>query len=99
MRLSKFVIITLCVTVFLVISSYMPLVQSFENQNPLDIDPLVDLTVTFELLKIRSLEKYDNHLNFREYIDRYSYPDFYLKVWINDELFQSPVWKNTRYIY
>jgi len=99
MRLSKLAMITLCITVFLVISSYMPLVQSFENKNTVDIDPLVDLTVTFELLKIRSLEKYDNHLNFREYIDRYSYPDFYLKVWINDELFQSPVWKNIRYIY
>jgi hypothetical protein len=80
MRLSKLATITLCITVFLVISSYMPLVQSFENKNTIDIDPLVDLTVTFELLKIRSLEKYDNHLNFREYIDRYSYPDFYLKV-------------------
>ena len=64
-----------------------------------DLDPLVDLTVTFELLKIRSLEKKDNHLNVREYIDKYSYPDFYVKVWINDEMFKSPIWRNTRYVY
>ena len=82
---------------FLSINS--PLVESVEEPTDSDFDPLMDIRVTFDLLKLRSLEKYDNHLNFREYIDRYSYPDFYLKVWINNELFESPVWRNTRYIY
>ena len=54
-----------------------------------DLDPLVDVTVTFELLKLRSLEKYDNHLHFREYIDRYTEPDFYLKVYINGERYDD----------
>jgi len=63
-----------------------------------DFDPLVDVMVTFELLSIRSLQKYDNHLHHREYIDRYTAPDFYVKVWINDKVFKSPVWRNTRYI-
>ena len=64
-----------------------------------DFDPLVDIKVTFELLGIRSLEKNDNHLHFREYVDKYTPPDFYVKVWINDHLFKSRVWRNTRYIY
>jgi hypothetical protein len=63
-----------------------------------DFDPLVDIMVTFELLQIRSLEKHDNHLLSREYIDRFSSPDFYVKVWINDELFQSNIWRNTKYV-
>ena len=86
-------------TALLVLSMISPLVQSVEETTDSDLDPLVDIHVTFDLQKLRSLEKYDTHLNFKEYIDRYSYPDFYLKVWINDQMFQSPVWKNTRYIY
>ncbi len=97
MRLSIATILTVCITALFFTSYYTPLVQSHENQN--DLDPLVDLTVTFELLKVRSLEKIDNHLNTREYIDKYSAPDFYLKVWINEEMFKSPVWRNTRYVY
>ncbi len=64
-----------------------------------DFDPLVDIEVTFNLDTIRSLEKKDNHVNTNEYIDKYSDPDFYMKVWINEELFESPVWKNTKYLY
>lgn len=64
-----------------------------------DYDPLVDTTVTFELLSIRSLEKDDNHLHTREYIDRYTGPDFFVKVWINDEMKKSQIWRNTRYVY
>lgn len=64
-----------------------------------DYDPLVNVTVTFELLGIRSLEKNDNHLHFREYVDRWSAPDFYVKIWINGEMFKSRVWWNTRYVY
>lgn len=64
-----------------------------------DFDPLVDIHVTFELLSIRSLEKYDNHLHEREYIDRWTPPDFYVKVWVNDEISKSDMWWNRRYIY
>jgi len=64
-----------------------------------DLDPLVDIKITFELLGIRSLEKNDNHLKIKEYIDKYSKPDFFVKVFINGEKFQSNIWRNTRYIY
>jgi hypothetical protein len=64
-----------------------------------DIDPLVDLSVTFSLEKIRSLEKDDNHVNFKEYIDKHSDPDFFVKVYINNEVKKSKIWFNTKYVY
>lgn len=99
MRLSKPALMILSITGLLMIPNYASMGQSYQTQASIDFDPLVDLTVTFEVLKIRSLEKVDNHLNIREYIDRYSDPDFYLKVWIDNELFESPIWRNTRYVY
>jgi len=89
-----FVLPMLLILVFSSIS-----VQSIFNSNNNDIDPLVDLEVTFKLLKIRSLEKSDDHLNVVEFIDRLTPPDFYVKIWINNDFFQSPVWKNIRYVY
>jgi hypothetical protein len=64
-----------------------------------DFDPLVDISVTVEVQKIRSLEKHDRHLHVREYVDRWSAPDFYVKVFINDMVFKSGVWHESRYIY
>ena len=46
-----------------------------------DLDPLVDLEVTVTIKEIRALDK----------IDRYSDPDFYVKVFINDEKFKSEI--------
>jgi len=83
----------------LIFSSYIILPTSNANILDDDLDPLVDVKVTFHLLEIRSLEKNDNQVHAREYIDKYSPPDFYVKVWINDELFISKVWWNTAYIY
>ena len=99
MRLSKSALMILSITGLLMVPNYASLGQSYQTQASIDLDPLVDLTVTFEVLKIRSFEKVDNHLNMREYIDRYSDPDFYLNVWIDNELFESPIWRNTRYVY
>ncbi len=99
MRLVKLSLIILCITGLFILANYSPVGQSYSHQVSMDFDPLVDLTVTFELLTLRSLEKNDNHLHVREYIDRYSAPDFYLQVWINDEVFPSQIWKNTAYIY
>jgi C2 domain-containing protein len=53
-----------------------------------DIDPLLDLIVTVEINSIRALES----------IDKKSDPDFYVKVMINGNEFQSPVWKNRKYL-
>jgi hypothetical protein len=54
-----------------------------------DIDPLVDLIVTVEIKQIRSFDK----------IDRFSKPDFFVKIFINDAEFVSCVWHNMEFIY
>jgi hypothetical protein len=54
-----------------------------------DIDPLIDLNLTIDILAIRALECFDKN----------SDADFYLKIWINDELFISPIWHDLNYLY
>jgi hypothetical protein len=65
-----------------------------------DFDPLVDVEVTVDVQKIRSLEKYEypNPKTF-EKIDLLSAPDFFVKVLINDQEFTSPTWNNIKYVY
>ena len=64
-----------------------------------DYEPFIDdLKVYVDIQQIRSLEKFDTQIPFREKIDRYSDPDFYVKVFINDVETTSQVWKNTKYI-
>ena len=90
------------ITLMLIITIIIPSAKitiADNDTNITDYDPLVDISLTFQLLKIRSLEKNDNHLNFKEYIDKYSQPDFFVKVFINEEEFQSDIWRNTRYVY
>ena len=90
------------ITLMLIITIIIPSAKitiADNDTNIADYDPLVDISLTFQLLKIRSLEKNDNHLNFKEYIDKYSQPDFFVKVFINEEEFQSDIWRNTRYVY
>ena len=100
MNFSKKIIATFCLTILFIATGSGSMVLSANGrQTSVDYDPLTDIAVTFELQKIRSLEKNDNHVNVREYIDRFSPPDFYVKVFINDQSFESPVWKNTRYLY
>jgi len=53
-----------------------------------DLDPLVDIHVTVAIKEIRALDEIDIH----------SDPDFYVKVFINDDQYTSPVWKNQKYI-
>ena len=65
----------------------------------IDFDPLTEnIEVTVEIQKIRSLEKFDHQIPCIEKIDWASDPDFYVKVFINDEEFQSDIWRNTKYI-
>lgn len=54
-----------------------------------DFDPLVDISITVDILAIRALED----------IDARSEADFFLILKINDEEFVSPVWNNTNYLY
>jgi hypothetical protein len=65
-----------------------------------DLDPLIDLQVTVEIQAIRSLEKFEfpNPKTF-ETIDWFGDPDFFVKVFINDQEFVSDIWYDTKYIY
>lgn len=50
-----------------------------------DLDPLVDLNLTIDILSIRGLDPtYQQHT-----------PSFQLKLWINNESFESPIWNQT----
>jgi hypothetical protein len=64
-----------------------------------DLDPLVDLAVTVEITQIRTLEQMDLGHHPISKIDRLSDPDFYVKVFINNQEFTSPTWYNTKYVY
>ncbi|UCF13527.1 MAG: hypothetical protein JSW06_04515, partial [Thermoplasmatales archaeon] len=73
-----------------------------------DLDPLVDIEVTVEIQQIRAFDKDDKQFGFlpfypiffkREYIDRESDPDFFVKVLINNEESISNTWHDTKYIY
>jgi len=74
--------------------------QSVELSVKEDLDPLVDLEVTVEIQAIRSLQKFDPpNPRTLEVIDWISDPDFFVKVFINDQEFVSDTWHNTKYIY
>lgn len=101
------------VSIFSIILLIFPIsVEADETEQILyeeDYDPLVDIEVTVEIQKIRTFDKIDKQLNIlpynlglnlkREYIDKDSDPDFYLKVFINDQEFTSDIWEDTKYIY
>lgn len=63
-----------------------------------DLDPLNDIKITVDIKKIRSLESKNMQVFAIDKIDFFSDPDFYVKVFINDEEFISPVWNNKKYI-
>jgi len=70
-------------------------VASFDD----DYDPLVDIEVTVEIQQIRAFDKFDRQLWKYEYVDFLGDPDFYVKIFINDEEFTSEIWDNTKYLY
>jgi len=65
--------------------SYIPQIQTSRVN---DYDPLVDQEITVEITQIRAFDR----------IDRFSDPDFYVKVIIEGTEYQSPVWKNMKYL-
>ncbi len=77
------------------------------HSDPIDIDPLVDISITIDILKIRSLEHNDPQLDFKEIIDEDSNPDFYIVVDITtingsiavNRQYISDIFWNTKYIY
>lgn len=75
-----------------------PFVEDSETDGQTDFDPQVNIQVTVEIQKIRSLEKFDHQIPAIEKIDWFSDPDFYVKVICNNEEAVSDVWLNQRYI-
>jgi hypothetical protein len=59
------------------------------SNNNEDIDPLIDLDLTVTIKEIRAFDNFDKRTD----------PDFYVKVYINDEVFKSPIWRNQKYLY
>jgi hypothetical protein len=55
----------------------------------IDYDPFIDINITVDIQAIRALDK----------IDPFSKADFFVKMFINDVEFTSPVWNNTDYLY
>ncbi len=53
-----------------------------------DVQTKDNVSITVEINRIRCFET----------IDFFSDPDFYVKIFINENEFQSPIWKNSRYI-
>jgi len=83
---------------------FNPIEKNFENltiPNTIgdDYDPLVNTIVTVEIKKIRSLVTDTFIAPPLDKIDQLSDPDFYVKVFINEEEFVSPTWNNQKYVY
>ena len=53
-----------------------------------DFDPNCNIELTFTLNEIRPFDT----------IDKFSNPDFYVKVYVNGEVHTSKTWKNTKYV-
>ena len=81
----------LYIMVFLLIGS-IGSVHSIETSSSTmqDFDPLVDTNITIDIIAIRSLEEFDNHL---------SNADFFIKIFINNVKYTSEIWHDTSYIY
>ena len=76
----------------------IPPVSSITEEE-IDFDPLIDLSITIDILKVRSLEHDDPQLHFKEIIDEHSDPDFYIKVIVDDQEFSSELFWNMKYLY
>lgn len=102
MRNSKKMISLLLFTIFIwstiSTATNIPEEKSYDSTQAEDLDPLIDIKVTVEILEIISLERYDLQINAIEKIDLLSNPDFFVKVYINDIEFNSGVIRNTKYL-
>jgi len=72
---------------------------ALQTSNISDFDPLSNIKVTVDIQKIRAFDKDDQQVRVKEYIDLNSDPDFYVKIIINDQVFISDIWHDTKYIY
>jgi hypothetical protein len=112
--MKKNIVISITIIFMLSLSSTIVLSQNTQIKtnntirilNDIDLDPLdTTVNVTVMIKEIRSLEKnYQSPTSpiwnpVISKIDLLSYPDFYIKVIINEQEFKSPIWYNTKYIY
>jgi len=77
------------ICILLVITSGYVVVASKINNFGDDLDPLVDISLTVDILAIRALDE----------IERCSDPDFFVNLIINNEEFTSPTWNDQNYLY
>ena len=91
----------LCVNFTILLMATLATTITITADEPIttDWDPLVDVNITVEIQKIRAFDKLDIQIPTWEKIDRFSDPDFYVKIFINGEEFTSQVWNDTKYIY
>jgi hypothetical protein len=64
-----------------------------------DRTQLVDINVTVTILKIRALDKNDVQVHKESYIEKDKKPNLFVKIFIDNQEFTSPVWTNQQYIY
>jgi hypothetical protein len=74
-------------------------VAGMQKEKKIFSNSISDIELTIDIQKIRSLEKDDPQVRAEEIIDEYSDPDFYIKIYVNDNEFTSDIWHNTKYIY
>lgn len=86
----KPVILSLCLVLILLFTSFNIVTATTfqQTQTEGDLDPLSNIQITFTLKEIRA---YDT-------IDRFSDPDFYVKLIIEDKEYVSDTWKNMNYV-
>ncbi len=83
-------ILLVSLVLILPVTSSKPFLYNQPIQSILeDYDPLVDINITVDILAIRALDT----------IDLRSAPDFFIKIFINDVEYTSPVWEDSNYLY
>jgi len=81
--------ITPVVCILIVILSGYAVVASSVVKSGDDFDPLVDISLTVDIVAIRALDEIENRSN----------PDFFINLFINGEEFISPTWNDQEYLY
>ena len=81
--------ITPVVCILMVILSGYAVEASSVVKSGDDIDPLVDISLTVDIVAIRALDEIENRSN----------PDFFINLFINGEEFISPTWNDQEYLY
>jgi hypothetical protein len=80
-----------CIFIWILLLNF-GIVQSISISSQIveDFDPLVDVNITVDILSIRALEDIDKPN---------SEPDFFLKLYINNNEYISDIWNDTSYLY